>query len=1220
MKRIRIYITVLFFLPVGSITGQEFSVSNFVRYTTGDGLSHNTVNGIAQDSTGYMWIATASGLNRYNGSRFIQYHSTNESNSLASEELFGMTRLDKDRLAIYTSGLHIVNTRNNETRNLFIPYKNHQYEYKFNMIERATGDDSGNIFILSRSGFYHFDKNCKLVFRFDFYNDEEVPVSHFYFGRELAKLDNNRFLIVAIDGLYHYDKKKQLFKRMEAADFPIMAEYLNYPVDHFTFLQDKPGNLFIFKPSSDSVTYINIPENKKVISRLSFTPEKTAFHYRSRLIPANDSLFFLTNHMAGFYKMQFSPRTGTIKINPEKYFTQYLCNALVIDKDKNLWVATNKGLFRHEREKSQVQLAVLPNGLLDSFPNIRFDDIYLTSDKIYAGTRGHAGLLLFSKKTFEFEKQITFKNYESGGNYIYSIVPVDSINLLLGTDGPLLLFNKTTQKEKQLMPPNWHVHDWTNDLFKDNKGNIWISSHDIFRFNPTTKQFKIIPTPQLLLRIPFAIEEDRDGNMWLSGHGLARYNTITDSFDLVLDSFPYIKMMDKQVNALIIDRDNTVWFNSNNNGLIAYNVDKKSYRHFTRSDGLPDDNIASLMVVDKKLWIAGYSGMACMDLQTFQIVRFGKEDGFPDMSVSKGARFFYDSLSQHLYLGFSNAIVRFNPYALLRKKPVPSIFIENLTINGEKNNYFPGQHITTSWQDNEINITIGSINFYSSNSQGFAYRILKDSNTPWQQLGSQRSFNISHLSPGKYRIQVKSFSINNRWQEQVKEINIEVLPPFWQKPWFSLVMAVLLLVLLYLLVSWRTNVARKMEMEKTHLQKLKADDYKNQFELEQISNYFSSSLKDKKTEDEVLWDVAGNLIGRMNYVDCMIYRWNEDRTKMIQKAAYGPKGKPEYISEQVFDVVSGQGIVGHVMQTKQPILVHDTRVDSRYRKDEEFRLSEICVPIIHNDELLGIIDSEHHLSGYFTDRDIKILTTIATLIGNKIKQLESEQSLEEKGKELAGINEQLVEARLSALQAQMNPHFVFNALNSIKRMILDAENERASRYLSKFALMIRMTLNHSKDHFVTLHENIEYLKAYLEMEQLRSDDSFNWSIHTDENIDPQETSIPSLMIQPLVENAIWHGLMHVEGKKKIRIGFTLDKNKINCSIEDNGIGILKSEQIKQNNKTQHRSVGLDNLRNRIKIMNEKYDTDCSLEITDLSQNGGNHTGTLVVLRLNVINL
>ena len=151
----------------------------------------------------------------------------------------------------------------------------------------------------------------------------------------------------------------------------------------------------------------------------------------------------------------------------------------------------------------------------------------------------------------------------------------------------------------------------------------------------------------------------------------------------------------------------------------------------------------------------------------------------------------------------------------------------------------------------------------------------------------------------------------------------------------------------------------------------------------------------------------------------------------------------------------------------------------------------------------------------FSERDIKILTTIATLIANKIKQIESEQSLEVKQKELANINEQLAEAQLSALQAQMNPHFVFNALNSIKRMILDGDNEKASRYLSKFALMIRMTFNHSKEIFVTLDENIEYLKAYLEMEQLRFDDSFTYSISTGENIDAMETAIPSMMIQPI---------------------------------------------------------------------------------------------------------
>ena len=319
-------------------------------------------------------------------------------------------------------------------------------------------------------------------------------------------------------------------------------------------------------------------------------------------------------------------------------------------------------------------------------------------------------------------------------------------------------------------------------------------------------------------------------------------------------------------------------------------------------------------------------------------------------------------------------------------------------------------------------------------------------------------------------------------------------------------------------------------MEKTHVEKLKADDYKNQFELEQITNYFSSSLADKKTEEEVLWDVAGNLIGRMNYADCMIYLWNEDKTKMIQKAAYGPKGNPEFISVQCFDVLPGQGVVGHVMQTKQPVLIKDTRKDSRYRVDEAVRLSEICVPIIHNDELLGIIDSEHHELNYFSERDIKILTTIATLIGNKLKQLESDQTLEVKQQELSNINEQLAEAKLSALQAQMNPHFVFNALNSIKRMILDSDNEKASRYLSKFALMIRMTLNHSKDIFVTLAGEYRIPGNLPGNGTAAVRRLFHLEHLVGENMDTEEMQIPSLMIQPLVENAIWHGLMHLRSR------------------------------------------------------------------------------------------
>ena len=1219
MTRLYFFVIGLLFQAL-QLHAQSLAVNYFDHYSIESGLSNNTVSGITQDKRGYVWIATAGGLNRFNGSRFVQFHSNDDSLSLPAEVISSLHWLDEYRLAVLTSGLHIIDTRTGKARNLFIPYHNLQYQFKFNMIERVLGGDNGDLYVLSRSGFYHYDRDYKLLSRFDYYREEEVPTEHFFWGRELFEIDDKRLLITSINGIYIYDKKIMKIKKMTAGDCPLLTEILPYADAYYSFFQPKRGQFILHKFGTDTMLYFNTIENKRVVSKIPFMPSPTEIHWRSRLIPVSDTLMYLTSHQAGFFKLRFDPSSGVIRFYPERYFDSYLCSGVLRDRDNNLWVATTTGLFRQNNQRLHMQLISLPAQMEAEFPDTKVDDIFVTNNKIYAGIRGGGGILIFDKKNLKPKKQVRHKT-NAGANHVRAIMPWDNSTLLLGTNGPLLLFDTKSETVRELIPPKWnYTGDWTNDIYKDRKGNTWISANYIYKYNPLQKSFKIFPHHPRLLSVPFAIEEDTAGNIWMAGHGLARYNTMADSFDLVLDSFPYIKMPDRQVNSIVVDYKNRIWFSCYNNGLAAYDIGKRKYLHFTRKDGLPDNSINSQIIIGNKLWLACSSGMACMDLETFRIVSFGKEDGFPDMPIIRGARFFYDKSLHQLYIGYTTAFVRFNPHEVLRRKAPPQVFIENLVVNGRTNVFLPTDQITTSWQDSEIRMTIGSINFSDGNSQRFAYRVIRKGHCEWIQLGSQPSFNISNLSPGIHRVQVKAYSPNNRWPEQIHEMSIKVLPPLWRKNWFIFSMLAFILLLLYGLIKWRIWQVRKKEMEKTNLQKLKADHYKNQFELEQISNYFSSSLTGKKNEDDVLWDVAQNLIGRMNYEDCMIYLWNEDKTKMVQKAAYGPKGKPEFISSQVFDVLPGQGVVGHVIISRQPVLIADTRKDPRYRVDEAFRLSEVCVPIIHNGELLGIIDSEHSLPNYFTERDIKILTTIATLIGNKLKQLQSEQSLDAKQQELANINLQLAEARLSALQSQMNPHFVFNALNSIKWMILDGNNEKASRYLSKFASMIRMTLDHSKDVFVTLDENIRYLKTYLEMEQLRFDESFTYSIDVGSNIDTAETAIPSMMIQPIVENAIWHGLTQSESAKKVTIKFTQEENTLTCTVEDNGIGIIKSEKLKEKTHNPHRSVGLENLQNRVKIMNEKYDMDCSLTITDLKKIDRKSSGTRVVLRFNMINV
>ena len=1218
---------ILFFCCFSGSLLAQLTPAQFDLYTTSNGLSHNYITGLAQDSTGYVWITTQSGLNRFNGSSYAQFHSTNDNLSIASEDLKGATWLSKNLLGISTSGLHIVNTRTGRTHNLFIPYHRKQFEYKFNMTERVLGDEGGNIYVLTRSGFYHFDSQEKLVSRFDYYDEKDVPVAHFFFGRELIELDQTKLLVVSVDGLYLYNKKFKQLKKMAEGDYPLADEFLDYQSKNYLFLPHKPGSFFVLKSLTDTIVYVNQHENKKTYSKLPLDPVSAEISYYSKLRQANDTLFYITGQNTCFYKMRFYPETGAVKLHPEKYFADYQCTALLTDNKQQLWVGTTRGLFHYNETRSSIRLARIPQSVETAYPNIAIGRVLVSGNKLFAGTRSVGSVLVYDKNELRYADATTFDAYrkKTGKSMnVYSMVESDANTVMLATNGPPLLIKVANNNPRFLFPPLWNEkHDWAGELFRDSKGIVWISSGRIHLYDPVRKQFQTIPDKVLSetqIRQPESIREDAAGNIWMAGHGLSRYNVSTGRFDLNLDSFPFIKMPDKQVSMMEIDKKrNTIWFNSYNNGLISYNISNGTFRHFTTAHNLPANNISSLTIINDYLWMAAGSAIVCMNLATSQIRSFGKEDGFPDMPVLNRSNFVFDTSSRLIYIGFSKAIAVFDPAQLLREKSPPHVFIEELTTNDTNTIYQPGSGFTTSWKENEIRISIGTINFSDASTQRFAYRIYKDSNSPWIETGSQPTFSISNLSPGEYKIQVKCSSAGNRWPEQVKDFKLTVTPPVWQESWAIFMMIALALALVYWLIRWRTNVVKRREMIKTQIEKLKANDYKNQFELEQITNYFSSSLADKKTEEDVLWDVSKNLIGRMNYEECIIYLWNADKTRMVQKAAYGPKGKPELITTNVFEVAEGQGVVGHVIKTRQPELINDTRKDSRYRVDDEFRLSEITVPIIHNNELLGVIDSEHRKAHYFSERDIKILTTIATLLGNKLKQIESQQSLEAKQKELAGINEQLAEARLSALQAQMNPHFVFNALNSIKRMILENDNEKASRYLSKFALMIRMTLDHSRQIFVTLDDNIAYIKAYLEMEQLRFDDSFTYHICIDEDLDTTETSIPSMMIQPLVENAIWHGLMQAEGNKKIKICFGQSENQVVCTIQDNGIGIRHAEQLKEKQRPLHRSAGLENLKNRIKIMNEKYDLNCSLDIKDLSDAGENQKGTKVILRFNSIN-
>lgn len=217
------------------------------------------------------------------------------------------------------------------------------------------------------------------------------------------------------------------------------------------------------------------------------------------------------------------------------------------------------------------------------------------------------------------------------------------------------------------------------------------------------------------------------------------------------------------------------------------------------------------------------------------------------------------------------------------------------------------------------------------------------------------------------------------------------------------------------------------------------------------------------------------------------------------------------------------------------------------------------------------------------------------------------------------VQHDLRASELTALKAQMNPHFVFNALNSIQDYILLNQTELANDYLGKFARLMRKTLDQSQQHTVTLTEEIDLLKLYLELEAIRFEDEFEYEVKVDESLNIEQIEIPAMIVQPFVENAIKHGLLHKKEDRKLLVDFKMNGNVLESRIEDNGIGLEASKQLNAKRQTTHRSFGTGAIKKRLDLLNQGRKERISVEMKDVTNRAADISGTHVLLRVPILN-
>lgn len=786
----------------------------------------------------------------------------------------------------------------------------------------------------------------------------------------------------------------------------------------------------------------------------------------------------------------------------------------------------------------------------------------------------------------------------------------------------------------------------------DKSGVPWVSpfGDGIATLNERTGKFQKIPVDTSQgAAARYGLSNDMlaasDGYIWVAnGGGIYRIHAITRKV-AGFTKHPTLKtVLGKNVIALYEDRNGKIWMGTHNSGLYVYDPTSEKVDHLGKEDGLSSNTCFSFLQ-DKNgnIYVATTEGFSIIQ-QTGKIVTYKQTDGLP-FEQTQG--FLEDDLG-YVWIANTKCLVRFDPvkksmkyydeHAGLNESGFrPGGFIkasDGELLWGSRNglNYFftdqlrdnttqqlqvniyqaslrdsvirseSNYSLTLPFSENDVMFHFAAINLSGAKNIRYQYK-LEGYDKDWVEGTDIRQVRYASLPSGKYQFKVRASTDRRNWVPAKNTYFVEVIPPAWQQWWFIGAGLAIVATIIFWIISSRNRKIREQQEE---------------IETEQAISYFASSMSEHQTEENIVWDVVRNCISRLKFEDCVIYLMNAQDGLLVQVAAHGPKNPREFELKEPIGIPLGRGIVGSVAMSGKPEIVSDTTKDPRYIVDDAHRLSEITVPIAYNGQVLGVIDCEHSKKGFFTQKHLSILSTIASLCANKIVRARAEKEKIEAQNKLMSTQQKMTEVEMQALRAQMNPHFIFNCLNSINRYIVKSDQTTASFYLTRFAKLIRLILDNSNSKNVILTNELEALKLYIEMEALRFDKKFTYEIQVEKNIGTDCIEVPPLIIQPYVENAIWHGLLHKESNGHLKISVSmLEDSMLQCVIEDNGIGRAKAKELKSKTATSRKSLGMELTENRLSLLNKHAELNASVEIIDMENEMKEPTGTKVVLKIPV---
>jgi ligand-binding sensor domain-containing protein/putative methionine-R-sulfoxide reductase with GAF domain len=863
----------------------------------------------------------------------------------------------------------------------------------------------------------------------------------------------------------------------------------------------------------------------------------------------------ILNKSAGYTRI-FKDKKGQL-------FDNYL-NDIATDKEDVFWMGSLDRLIRWDRKTDESTFFSYHRKTIYGLRPVELRTVCVSKNgKIFIGTIGD-GLAYFDKSLQQIVKltRDTSIARAVASNYVYEIVESSSGSLWVGSNGGIFALDPVTGK---------------------------ISG---FASHPQLKQLEN--------KRVYKIYEDRQQRLWIGTafHGLF----VFDNKKGTLVQYTTAEgLPSNTINSIAEDKTGNIYISSNT-GFTRLDI-SGNMQHYTRKNGLRYDNCQDLLADSStgNIWLANTKCLIRFNPSDNSMQYFEENAGLSMEGFRVGSS--VKTSAGEMLWGSRSGLNYFYPGNLVSIPSRLTLSVMNVKAKAQTWRITDNLDLELPYLSNDISIHFSAINLYGSRNIIYQYK-LDGYDKEWRTAIDVREAYYTSLPPGSFTFRVRASMDGLNWIGSNNTVTLRIVPPLWKRWWFIAAAIMTLGGSVFWMFEKRNR---------------KISEQKDEIEMEQAINYFATSMYQDRTVDDILWEVAKSCIGRLGFEDCVIYLIDDEKAVLVQKAAYGPKSPEEHVIRNYLEIPLGKGIVGSVAVSGKPEIITDTTTDPRYIVDDQFRYSEIAVPIISDGKVLGVIDCEHSIKGFFTQKHLSILNTIASLCANKIIRTRAE---EEKGKAqaiLMDTQKKMADIEMQALRAQMNPHFIFNCLNSINRYIVKSDQATASLYLTRFAKLIRLILDNSNSKNVILSNELEALRLYIDMEALRFDKKFKYSIVVDESVNAETVEVPPLIIQPYVENAIWHGLLHKETEGFLKISIRLiSENMIECVIEDNGIGRDKAKELRSKSAVTRKSLGMKLTENRLSLLNKYAELTASVDIIDLKDEISSAEGTKVVLKIPIL--